>query len=186
MNKQLQLKNAVSQILSAVGENTERNGLIGTPDRVAESFKELTSGYGLSASDIVQDAIFPCEALGMVLQKDIEFYSLCEHHLLPFFGHVHVAYIPDRKIIGLSKVGRLIDVFAKRLQVQENLTHQIASALHDILRPKGVAVLIEAQHFCMMMRGVKKQGNITQTKEYRGIFIEDINVRLEFLQAIKK
>ena len=118
--------------------------------------------------------------------KDVEFYSLCEHHLLPFFGHVHVAYIPDQKIIGLSKVGRIIDVFAKRLQVQENLTHEIAESIDKLLKPKGIAVSIEAQHFCMMMRGIKKQGSVTQTNEYRGIFLEDINMRLEFLQAIKK
>lgn len=186
MNKQLQLKNAAAQILSALGENTEREGLRDTPNRVADSWLDLTSGYGISASDIIKDAIFPSESLGMVLQKDIEFYSLCEHHLLPFFGHVHVAYIPDQKIVGLSKVGRIIDIFAKRLQVQEHLTQQIANSLHDVLKPKGVAVFVEAQHFCMMMRGVKKQGNITQTTEYRGVFEQDFNLRLEFLQAIKK
>lgn len=186
MNKQLQIKNAAAQILSALGEDIKRDGLLDTPDRVADSLLDLTSGYGFSATDIVKDAIFPSESLGMVLQKDIEFYSLCEHHLLPFFGHVHVAYIPDQKIIGLSKVGRIIDIFARRLQVQEHLTHQIASSLHDVLKPKGVAVFIEAQHFCMMMRGVKKQGNITQTKEYRGVFEQDFNLRIEFLHALKK
>lgn len=185
MNKPLQLQKAVAQILESLGENTERNGLIDTPSRVANALMDLTSGYGFSASDVVKDGIFPSESLGMVLQKNIEFYSLCEHHLLPFFGHVHVAYIPDQKIIGLSKVGRIIDIFAKRLQVQEHLTHQIASSLQDILKPKGVAVFIDAQHFCMMMRGVKKQGSSTQTKEYRGIFEEDSHLRLEFLQALK-
>lgn len=180
------LKDAVAKILISLGENLDRPGLVETPRRVAEALLDLTSGNGIAASDLVNNAIFPCNSMGMVLQKEIEFYSLCEHHLLPFFGHVHVAYIPDQKIIGLSKVGRIIDIFAKRLQVQENLTHQILDSIHDLLKPKGIAVSIEAQHFCMMMRGIKKQGSITQTNEYRGLFEEDINLRLEFLRAIKK
>lgn len=186
MNNHLTLHHAVKEILSAVGENPGRPALIDTPDRVAKSLLELTSGYGVSASDLVKDAIFPCQSKGMVLQKGLEFYSLCEHHLLPFFGVVHVAYMPDQKIIGLSKVGRIIDVFAKRLQVQENLTHQIASSIQDLLKPKGVAVVVEAQHFCMMMRGLKKQGSFTQTSEYRGIFEDDAYLRRDFFQGIKK
>lgn len=185
MNKDI-IKNAISEILQCLGENCDREGLRETPKRVAESMIELTSGYGVSASDLVKDAIFPCQSLGMVLQKDLEFYSLCEHHLLPFFGRIHIAYIPDQKIIGLSKVGRIIDAYAKRLQVQENLTHEIANTIYDMLKPKGVAVQVHAQHFCMMMRGIKKQGSVTETTEYRGIFQDDSNMRAEFLQAIKK
>lgn len=180
------LQHAVAQILASLGEDLERPGLIGTPERVAKSLAYLTSGNGISATDLVNDAIFPCNSVGVVLQKDVEFYSLCEHHLLPFFGHVHVAYIPDKKIIGLSKVARIIDTFAKRLQVQENLTHQIANSIQDLLKPKGIAISIEAQHFCIMMRGIKKQGSVTQTNEYRGLFETDNNLRMEFLGAIKK
>lgn len=180
------LKNAVSQILSSLGEDINRPGLIETPKRVAKSLAELTSGYQLSIEKIAGNAIFPCQSTGMILQKNIEFYSLCEHHLLPFFGHVHVAYFPNKKIIGLSKVGRIIDMFAKRLQVQEHLNHEIAQALFDILEPKGVAVAIEANHFCMMMRGVKKQNGTTCTSEFKGIFETDDQVRKDFLSAIKK
>jgi GTP cyclohydrolase I len=187
-NREVDIKRmsmAVKEILSLLGENPLRSGLKDTPERVALSLLELTSGQGFSALDLLNDAIFPCPSSGMVLQKGLEFYSLCEHHLLPFFGQVHVAYMPDKNIIGLSKVGRIVDIFAKRLQVQENLTHEIAQAINDIVKPKGIAVVVEAQHFCMMMRGIKKQGSTTRTTEYRGSFEADANLRLEFMQMIK-
>lgn len=177
---------AMSHVLEALGEDLERPGLRETPMRVERSLRELTSGYGMSPADIVGDAIFACAAEGMILQKGIEFYSMCEHHLLPFFGEVHLAYLPDKKIIGLSKIGRLIDVFSKRLQVQENLTHQIVHTLTKLLQPKGVAIVVEAQHFCMMMRGVKKQSGLTITCDYTGEFKTDHMLRSNFLEAIKK
>lgn len=181
-----EIEGSIAKILNALGEDSARPGLRDTPKRVARSLKELTNGYGMSPADIVGDAVFPCEASGMILQKGIEFYSLCEHHLLPFFGQVHFAYLPDKKIIGLSKIGRLIDVFAKRLQVQENLTHQVADAMMKLLNPKGVAIVVEASHFCMMMRGVKKQNGCTITCEYTGEFKTDHQLRSNFLEAIKK
>ncbi len=180
------IKKAVAEILSALGENTERTGLKNTPERVAKSLTELTSGYKITPRDILNDAIFPCQSTGMIMQKDIEFYSLCEHHLLPFFGHVHVAYLPNKKIIGLSKVGRIIDIFSKRLQVQEHLNHEIVTCLDEILEPEGVAVAIEATHFCMMMRGVRKQKSTTYTTEFRGAFSQNYELRQEFLSSIKK
>lgn len=187
MNHQIDaISGAIAKAITALGEDIARPGLVDTPKRVAESLLELTSGMTVSASDIVGNAIFPCDSDGMILQKGIEFSSLCEHHLLPFFGKVHVAYMPDKRIIGLSKVGRIIDVFAKRLQVQENLTHQIAHAIDNLLKPKGVAILIEAKHFCMMMRGVKKQGAHTKTCEYTGAFLTNAELRSDFLRSIKK
>jgi GTP cyclohydrolase IA len=180
------MSESVSSILSALGEDVMREGLKETPKRVAKSFLDLTAGYQFSVSDVVGDAIFPCQGEGMILQNGIEFFSLCEHHLLPFFGEVKVAYLPDRRIIGLSKIGRIIDIFAKRLQVQEHLNHQIADALDKILSPKGLAVVIEAKHFCMMMRGVKKQVANTLTSEFRGVFKTDPILRSDFLQTIKK
>ncbi len=184
MNNEISL--SVLKILEALKEDTSRSGLKDTPDRVAKSLTYLTSGQHLTPADVVGDAIFPCESQGMILQKDVEFYSLCEHHLLPFFGKVHLAYMPDKRIIGLSKIGRIIDIFSRRLQVQENLCHQVASAIDSLLKPRGVAVIIEAQHFCMMMRGVKKQGNITETSEYTGVFATDHMLKADFLQAIKR
>jgi GTP cyclohydrolase IA len=180
------ISNAMAQIIAALGENSDRPGIKDTPLRVAKSLLYLTDGYNLHPSDIVGNAVFPCESEGMIVQKDIEFFSLCEHHLLPFFGRAHVAYLPDKKIIGLSKVGRIIDIFAKRLQVQEHLTHQIAHSIHDLLKPKGVAVMIEAQHFCMMMRGVQKQGALTITSEYLGEFKNDQAVKSDFLKNIQR
>jgi GTP cyclohydrolase I len=176
---------AIKQIIHAIGEDIARPGLRDTPARVSRSFFDLTSGYKMTAADAVGDALFPCESDGMVLQTGIEFFSLCEHHLLPFFGHVHVAYVPNQKIIGLSKIGRLIDVFTKRLQVQEQLTHDIAHAINKLLLPQGVAVQISANHFCMMMRGVKKQGAKTITTEFLGTFKNDSQNRADFLHAIK-
>lgn len=185
-DEQQKIGDAISQVLLSLGEDISRPGLLDTPKRVAKSLLDLTSGQAISPTDIVGDAIFPCESEGMILQKGVEFFSLCEHHLLPFFGQVHLAYVPNQKIIGLSKIGRIIDIFAKRLQVQENLTHQIASAIDYLLKPKGVAVFVEANHFCMMMRGVKKQGGVTITTEYAGEFKTDHVLRADFLRAIKK
>lgn len=186
MNKNTALiKDGVRDILLGLGEDIARPGLVDTPKRVAQSLIELTKGMGVSANDAVEEAMFPCSSNGVVLQKGLEFYSLCEHHLLPFFGHINLAYIPDQKIIGLSKVGRVLDVFAQRLQVQENLTHEIASSLMAILKPKGLAVSIDAQHFCMMMRGVKKQNSTTITTDFRGVFADNQELRQEFLAAIR-
>jgi GTP cyclohydrolase IA len=179
------IENAVEQIIKALGEDNSRAGLKDTPKRVAKAFIEMTSGHKMTPADIVGNALFPCDSKGPIVIKDMEFYSLCEHHLLPFFGKIHIAYIPDKKIIGLSKIGRLIDVLAKRLQVQENLTHQIKMALETLIKPQGVAVVVDAHHFCMMMRGVKKQGAITTTWEYSGVFQDNDALRSDFLHAIK-
>lgn len=177
---------AIAEVITALGEDLARPGLRDTPTRVEQSLHELTSGYGVSPSDVVGDAIFPCSGEGMILQKGIEFYSLCEHHLLPFFGQVHLAYLHDNKIIGLSKIGRLVDIFAKRLQVQENFTHQLVEAITELLQPRGIAIVVEASHFCMMMRGVKKQNSLTITHAYTGEFKTDHGLRSSFLEAIKK
>lgn len=179
------IKTQVSFILDSIGEDSSRAGLKDTPKRAAKALMDLTSGHGQTPADIIKDAIFPCESQGMILQKDIEFYSLCEHHMLPFFGKVHIAYMPDQKIIGLSKMGRLVDIYAKRLQVQEQLNLQIINAIDDILKPKGVAVFIEANHLCMMMRGVQKQKSVTVSREYSGLFLSDNSLRDEFLHLIK-
>lgn len=179
------VSDAVKNILLALDDNPEREGLKDTPKRVAKAFVELTSGQKMTPSDVVGDALFASESKGMILQKNLEFYSLCEHHLLPFFGKVHIAYFPDKTILGLSKLGRIVDIFSKRLQLQEHLTHQISHALQELLNPKGIAVVIEASHFCMMMRGIKKQGSLTATYEFNGIFQDDHYLRAEFLQAIK-
>jgi GTP cyclohydrolase IA len=176
---------AINSILLSLNEDITRPGLIDTPKRAASSLLDLTSGLHITPGDVVKGAIFPCESEGMVLQSGIEFYSLCEHHLLPFFGRIHIAYFPDKRIIGLSKLGRIVDIFAKRLQVQENLTKQILSSIHDLLVPKGVAVVIEAEHLCMMMRGIKKQGSITKTQEFSGVFRDNNSLRSDFLQLIK-
>lgn len=169
----------IKDLLVSLGENPEREGLLETPQRVARSLLELTQGYGLSANDVISNSLFETSSDAMVVQKDTEFYSLCEHHLLPFFGKVHVAYIPTGKIIGLSKLGRVVDVFAKRLQVQEHLTEQITEALWHALKPRALAVVVEAQHFCIMMRGVKKQGGTTQTRSARGEFATNTELRNE-------
>jgi GTP cyclohydrolase IA len=172
----------VREILVALGEDTEREGLLKTPERVEASLRFLTQGYQMSVADAIGDAVFPETHQSMIMVRDIELYSLCEHHLLPFFGRAHVAYVPDGKILGLSKVARIVDVFARRLQVQERLTDQIADAIMDVLRPSGVGVVIEAAHFCMMMRGVQKQNSRTVTSALRGIFRDDSKTRLEFLR----
>jgi GTP cyclohydrolase I len=172
----------VRDILAALGEDTEREGLLKTPERVEASLRFLTQGYHMSVADAIGEAVFAETHQSMIMVRDIELYSLCEHHLLPFFGRAHVAYIPNGKILGLSKVARIVDVFARRLQVQERLTDQIADAIMDVLVPSGVGVVIEAAHFCMMMRGVQKQNSRTVTSALRGIFRDDSKTRVEFLR----
>ncbi len=175
----------VRRQLDLLGENAEREGLLRTPERVARSLAWLTGGYGLDARDAVGDGVFEEAAEGMVLVRDVEMYSLCEHHMLPFFGRVHVAYVPDGKIVGLSKVARIVEVYARRLQVQERLTSQIADALEEVLAPRGVGVVIEASHLCMMMRGVEKQNSKTVTSALRGTLRDDPAARAEFLRLVQ-
>jgi GTP cyclohydrolase I len=168
-------------MIELIGENPEREGLLKTPERVANSLTWLTRGYDLDVSEVVGDAVFEESHQSMVMVRDIELYSLCEHHMLPFFGKAHVAYIPDGRIVGLSKLPRIVEVFARRLQVQERLTEQIAQAVEDVLAPRGVGVVIEAYHLCMMMRGVQKQNSQTVTSAVRGLFRSDPRTREEFL-----
>jgi GTP cyclohydrolase I len=175
----------IRQMLVRIGEQPERQGLQRTPLRVAKAMDFLTSGYGMTVQDVVKNAVFDEQCEEMVIVKDIEFYSMCEHHILPFFGKAHVAYLPNNKVIGLSKVARIVDVFARRLQVQERLTNQIADAMMEILNPHGVAVIIEASHFCMMMRGVQKQNSSTVTSAMRGSFRENARSRAELMDLIK-
>ena len=172
----------VREMIRGLGEDVEREGLVKTPERVEAAMQFLTRGYGQTVDDVIGDAIFEESHEDMILVRDIELYSLCEHHLLPFFGRAHVAYIPHGRILGLSKTARLVDMFARRLQVQERLTDQIADALMTALVPRGVGVVIEAQHFCMMMRGVEKQGSRTVTSAVRGTFRSDNRTRDEFLR----
>jgi GTP cyclohydrolase I len=179
------IKPRVTDILKAVKEDPSREGLLDTPKRFAKSMQFLTSGYDQTVEGIVGSALFEAESSEMVIVKDIELYSLCEHHMLPFFGKAHIAYIPNKKIIGLSKIPRIVDVFARRLQVQERLTSQVADALMEVLEPLGVAVVIEAAHFCMMMRGVEKQNSKTITSAMRGDFYTDSTTRKEFLTLLR-
>ncbi|MGH7560699.1 MAG: GTP cyclohydrolase I FolE [Gemmatimonadales bacterium] len=174
----------VRTILLAVGEDPGRQGLKKTPARVEMAFRWLTKGYELSVADVVGDAVFREEHEEMILVRDIELYSLCEHHLLPFWGRAHVAYVPDGRLIGLSKLPRIVDIFARRLQVQERMTDQIADAVMEALEPQGVGVVIEAAHLCMMMRGVEKQNSRTVTSAVRGIFRTDSKTRSEFLRLV--
>jgi GTP cyclohydrolase IA len=174
------------ELLEGVGEDTTRQGLLQTPARAARAMEFLTQGYRQSVEEIVNNAIFDSDASEIVLVKDIELYSLCEHHLLPFIGRAHVAYIPNGKVIGLSKVARIVDVFARRLQIQENLTTQIAESLMNCLEPNGVAVVVEAKHLCMMMRGVEKQNSVMKTSCLLGSFKEDARTRSEFLSLLKE
>ena len=174
----------VREMLVRLGEDPARQGLLKTPERVATSLTWLTRGHGLGVRDVLGDALFDEDHHNMVIVKDIEMYSLCEHHMLPFFGKVHVAYIPNGRIVGLSKVPRIVEVFARRLQVQERLTSQIAEALTEVLEPQGVGVICEAYHLCMMMRGVEKQNSKTITSSMKGVFLDDLRTREEFLRLI--
>ena len=180
------LEKSFREILESVGEDPQREGLLKTPTRAAKAFEFLTNGYRQDLDAIVNQAIFTSDASEIILVKDIELYSMCEHHLLPFIGKAHVAYIPNGKVIGLSKVARIVDVFARRLQIQEQLTTQIADALMQALHPSGVAVVIEAQHLCMMMRGVEKQNSVMTTSCLLGSFKEDARTRSEFLSLLKE
>ena len=182
--KEAGLQSLIERILLAIGEDPKREGLLRTPERVEKSLKFLTSGYNVDIKELVNGALYNEDYNEMVIVKDIDVYSLCEHHILPFFGKCHVAYLPRGKIIGLSKVPRLIDAFSRRLQVQERLTTQIAQCLQDILKPAGVAVVIEAMHLCMSMRGVGKQNSFTTTSSMLGCFKEDARTRGEFLSLL--
>jgi GTP cyclohydrolase I len=174
----------VHEQLRLVGEDPDRIGLARTPERVEKSMRWLTRGYQMSVEEVIRGAIFDENHHNMVIVKDIEMYSLCEHHLLPFFGKVHVAYIPNGRIVGLSKLPRVVEVFARRLQVQERLTEQVASAIMEVLEPEGVGVVIEAAHLCMMMRGVEKQNSRTITSAMKGVFMSDVGTREEFLRLV--
>lgn len=174
----------VSSTLSAIGEDPSREGLLKTPERVAKAQLFLTQGYGQDAAEILRSAVFEESYDEMILVKDIELYSMCEHHMVPFFGKAHVAYIPDGHIVGLSKIPRVVDVFARRLQVQERLTMQIRTAIEEALNPQGVAVVIEATHLCMVMRGVQKQHSVTTTSSMSGPFLENTHTRAEFMRLI--
>lgn len=178
------MESSFRNLLEAVGENPEREGLLRTPHRAAKAFEFLTNGYRQSLDEIVNGAIFESDASEIILVKDIELYSMCEHHLLPFIGRAHVAYIPNGKVIGLSKMARIVDVFARRLQIQENLTVQIADALMKTLQPDGVGIVIEAKHLCMMMRGVEKQNSVMKTSCLLGSFKNDARTRSEFLSLL--
>jgi GTP cyclohydrolase I len=177
-------RSEVRSILKAIGEDPDRQGLEKTPQRVETALRWLTRGYDVSVEDIIGDAIFIEDHEEMILVRDIEMYSLCEHHLLPFFGRAHVAYVPNGRLIGLSKLPRIVEVFARRLQVQERLTDQIADAIMETLEPQGVGVVIEAAHLCMMMRGDEKQSSRTVTSAVRGIFRSDSKTRSEFLRLV--
>ncbi len=176
----------IKNILISVGENPEREGLIRTPERVQKSLEFLTSGYKQDPIEVINNALFEEEYDDMIIVKDIEIFSMCEHHMLPFFGRCHVAYIPDGRIIGLSKIPRIVDIFAKRLQLQERLTHQIAHTLQTALKPRGVGVIIEAKHMCMVMRGVEKQNSFATTSSMLGVFRKNLSTREEFLRLVQK
>ncbi len=174
-----------AQIIEAVGEDLSRPGLVDTPARAAKAFQFLTRGYQQSVDDVVNDALFPSESSEMILVQDVELYSLCEHHILPFIGKCHVAYIPTGKVLGLSKVARIVDIFARRLQIQESLTTQIAETIMDVTDAEGVGVIIEARHMCMMMRGVEKQNSLMKTSAMLGSFRQEQKTRDEFLSLLQ-
>jgi len=176
---------AVHNILSNIGENPDREGLLNTPNRVARMYQELTEGYRVDAEKMINGAVFTVDYDEMVVVKDIDFYSMCEHHMLPFYGKAHVAYIPDGKVIGLSKIPRIVEMFARRLQIQEQMTSQIANFLQETLNPQGVAVVIEGAHMCAMMRGVKKDNTKMVTSKMLGCFKENEKTRAEFMSHIK-
>ncbi len=179
------LRDRAHDVLRLVGEDPDREGLLKTPERMAKAWQFLTHGYELDPEAILRSALFHEEYSEMIVVRDIEVYSMCEHHMLPFFGKAHVAYIPNGRIVGLSKIPRLVDVFARRLQVQERLTHQIRSCIQDVLEPQGVAVVVECQHLCMMMRGAEKQNSWTTTSAMGGVFLDNIHTRAEFMRLIK-
>ena len=179
------MQDLIRQLLAELGEDPSREGLLNTPKRVEKALKFLTSGYDANIDEVLNGALFTVDYNEMVIVKDVDFYSLCEHHLLPFFGKCHVAYIPTTKVIGLSKIPRLVDVFSRRLQVQERLTNQIANTILDIIQPMGVAVVMEATHLCMSMRGVEKQNSFAVTSAMLGTFRSDPRTRSEFLELIK-
>jgi len=185
INVTKKLTKTYKEILKSVGENCEREGLKKTPERCAKAIQFLTQGYNINPDEIVKSALFEEEYNQMVLIKNIELYSLCEHHLVPFFGKAHIAYIPNQRIVGLSKIPRIVDVFSRRLQVQERLTEEISECLEKNLQPEGVAVVIEASHLCMQMRGVQKQNSITTTSAFTGVFLKEEKTRLEFMNLIQ-
>ncbi len=181
-----EIQSAVKKILEAVGEDPDRDGLKRTPERIARMYAELLSGYQMDPVKVVNDALFEVKYDEMVIVRDIEFYSLCEHHLLPFLGRVHVAYIPDGKVLGLSKIPRIVDLYARRFQVQERMTRQIADFIRDLLHPQGVAVVVEALHLCMSMRGVQKHNARLTTSAMHGAFRANLATRQEFLENISR
>ena len=183
-DRQENFENCIKNMLEIIGEDPSREGLIKTPERVFKAYEFLASGYKQDPKIVLNDALFESSNNEMVLVRDIEFYSLCEHHLLPFFGRVHVAYIPNKKVVGLSKIPRMVDIFARRLQIQEQLTEQIAEAISDVIKPKGVGVVVEARHMCIEMRGVQKVNSTTTTSALRGCFIKDTDTRKEFFSLI--
>lgn len=184
VKEELDFEDLVREILLKIGENPSREGLLNTPRRVAKAFEFLTRGYRQDIKSILNGAVFSEKYNEMVIVKEIDFFSLCEHHLLPFYGKCHIAYIPKGKILGLSKIARLVETFSRRLQVQERLTQQIAETLYDCLNPEGVGVVIEARHLCMMMRGVEKQNSVATTSAMIGVFRDDVKTRSEFLTLI--
>jgi len=179
-----EFENAVTKILELIGEDPNREGLIKTPARVAKSFEFLTQGYHQDPQEVLNSALFSSSNDEMVVVRDIEFYSMCEHHILPIIGRVHVAYIPDGKVVGLSKIPRIVNIFARRLQIQEQMTEQIADAINDTIKPKGVAVVVDARHMCMEMRGVEKINSTTVSSALRGLFKSDNRTRKEFFDII--
>ena len=184
-NKRKKLEANTRNLLELLGEDPKREGLMNTPKRVAKAWDFLTKGYTENLDDLINNAIFEGESKDMVIVKNIEFYSLCEHHMIPFYGKAHIGYIPDGKIIGLSKLARITDLFSQRLQVQERLTNQIAQCLQEVLNPRGVAVVLEGKHFCMLSRGVQKQNSIATSSSMLGIFREKESTRNEFLKLIQ-
>ena len=183
-DRMLEFENIIRRELELIGEDPHREGLLKTPERVAKSMSWLTRGYAMDVADVVGDAVFEEEHASMVMVRDIELYSMCEHHMLPFFGRAHVAYIPNGKIVGLSKLPRIVEVFARRLQVQERLTEQVAQAIQDVLQPAGVGVVIECEHLCMMMRGVEKQNSVMKSSVMLGRFRDSSQTRNEYLSLI--
>jgi GTP cyclohydrolase I len=180
------MQDLIRQLLAELGENPSREGLIDTPKRVEKSLRFLTSGYTADVDEVINDALFSVDYNEMVIVRDIDFYSLCEHHLLPFFGKCHIAYIPQGRVIGLSKIPRLVEIYARRLQLQERLTSQIADTIQEKICPLGVAVVVEGTHLCMSMRGVEKQNSFAVTSAMLGVFREDARTRMEFLELIKR